>query len=134
VKKIFPLVVLGMLVLTGFAAVAAAAPEPQLNIEVRSGFGLHIVIDNVGTANATDVGCTLFIDGGWIGPAPNSAIFNLGTIAPGQSVKAHFKTFGFGIGLFSDPLKIKLQAYCDEQTYTNLNKNAIILGRVIILT
>ena len=137
-KKLLPLLIVSILVLVGFGAVAipiekSTVSQPELLVKVRGGFGVHLVIENIGDADATDVTCFIFIYGSWQGPFPNSDLNHLGTIAPGQSVRFSFRPWGFGIGLFSDLPRIQVLADCAERSYFEVNKNAIILHRLIIL-
>jgi hypothetical protein len=144
-KKIIPLLFVGMFVLTGFEVVAmpiekSSISQPELLIKVRGGFGLHLVIENIGDAPATDadcwiVWCNISDYRSWEGPFPSSDSFNLGTIGPGQSVKVCFRPVGLVFRLFSDRNNIEISAGCAEHSYYEVNiKNAILLWRLLILT
>ena len=141
-KKIIPLLIVGMFVLTGFGAIAtpiekSSISQPEFRITVRSGFGLHLVIENIGNATATDTGCFISIlvfNKSWQGPFPNSGGFSLGAISPGQSVRAHFRTVGFGLGIFSYQPNLYIEVSCAEQSHSEVLKNAIILGNFILVT
>ena len=144
-KKIIPLLIVGMLVLTGLGAAAipiekSTISQPELLIKVRGGFGLHLVIENIGDAPATDadcwiVWCNISDYRSWQGPFPSSDSFDLGTIAPGQSVKVCFRPVGLVFRLFSDRNNIEIEAGCAEHSYSRVDiKNTILLWRLIILT
>lgn len=141
-KKIFPLLIMLLLSLSGFGTAAIPVEKsnsnisdshPELEVEVKGGLGINLVIKNIGDADATDVGYFIFIYGGLIEMSPNSDIGHLGTLAPGESVKANFFTFGFGIGIFADIPLVEGFADCAEGSRYDINETAwIIFGFVLI--
>jgi len=142
-KRMLPLLVVCILVLSGFVAIAvpiekSSASQPELHITVKGGFGIHIIIENIGDAPATDADCWIVWNisdyRSWEGPFPSSDSFNLGTIAPGQSVKVCFRPVGLVFRLFSDRNNIEIMAGCAEHSYYEVNISAILLWRFIILT
>jgi hypothetical protein len=139
-KKIIPLLVVGMFVLTGFGAVAmpiekSSMSQPEFRITVRSGFGLHVVIENIGDTTAYGTHCFIsfiLFNRSWQGPFPSSGGFDLGGISPGQKLRVHFKTVGFG--LFSDQPNVYIEVGCDEQAHSEIFEKAMILGKFILIT
>ena len=140
-KKSISLFVLGLVIFTGF--VAAAAPieksslsQPEFRLTVRSGFGLHIIIENIGDTTAYDTWCFVYLllfNKSWQGPFPNSGGVNLGGISPGQKLRFHFKTVGFGFGFLSENPNLFIQVGCAEQVHTELQTYANVLGNIIII-
>lgn len=140
-KKIILLFVIGMLFFTGL--VTAAAPiekrslsQPEFRITVRSGFGLHIIVENIGDTTAYDTYCFVYLslfNRSWQGPFPNSGGVDLGGISPGQKLRFHFKTVGFGFGVFSDLPNLSIEVGCAEQVSTELQTYANVLGNIIII-
>ena len=144
-KRMLPLLVVCILVLSGLVAIAvpiekSSESQPEFRITARSGFGLHLVIENIGDAPATDadcwiVWCNISDYRSWQGPFPSSDSFDLGTIAPGQSVKVCFRPVGLVFRLFSDRNNIEIMVGCAEHSYSRVDiKNTILLWRLIILT
>jgi hypothetical protein len=143
-KRMLPLLVVCILVLSGFVAIAvpiekSSASQPELNIKVRGGFGFHLIIENTGYATATDawcwiVWCNIPDYRSWQGPFPSSDSFDLGGIGHGQSIKVCFRPVGLIFGLFSGRNNIKITVGCAEQSHSEVIIHAIILGNIIILT
>ncbi len=140
-KKMLPLLVVCVLVLSGFVAIAtpiekSSVSQPEFRITVRSGFGLHLVIENIGNATATNTRCFIsfvIYNRSWQGPFPSSGGFDLGPVFPGQPYRVHWRTVGFGFGLFSDKTNLYISVYCDEYGRFEVFKNAMILGNFIIV-
>ncbi len=140
-KKIISLLVLGMVIFTGL--VAAAAPieknslsQPEFRITVRSGFGLHIIVENIGDNTAYDTWCFVHLslfNRSWQGPFPSSGGVNLGGISPGQKLRFHFRTVGFGFGVFSDVPNLYIEVGCAEDVHTESQMYADVLGNIIII-
>ena len=141
-KKIHPILVVGILVLGGLGAVGIpieksnsynSDPQPELVVEVRSGFGVNFVIKNVGDADATDVWYFIFIHGGYGGMSPTSGSGDLCNIAPGKSVNAKFRTVGFGIGIFADIPVIDIRFKCNENLHFRTNVSAWIIFNLVLI-
>lgn len=83
--------------------------QPELELTVAGGIGLTATVNNVGTADATNVELNIVMEGGIIlVPSGGAASATLGDIAAGASASA--KTNVFGIG---KPV-ITIDATCDE--------------------
>jgi len=141
-KKIIPFLIVGMLVLMGLVAAAipiekSSVPQPEFRITVRSGFGLHVIIENMGDAYAYETWCWIVFllnNNTRLGPFPSSTSFNVGAVAPGQSMRVHFRTVGLAYGLFSDQPNLEISVGCAEQAHSEVHTHAIVLGRFIIIT
>lgn len=142
-KRMLSLFVVCILVLCTFVAVAvpikkSTEPQPEFLIKVRSaGFGIHIVIQNIGNATATNTKCfisILLFNRSWQGPFPSSGGFELGAMGTNEFEKVHFRTIGFGSGLFLDQPNLYIEVTCNEQSHSEVHKTATILGNIIILT
>ncbi len=142
-KKIIPLAIIGMLGITGLIAAAAVPVEksslaqPEFRITVRSGFGLHVIIENIGDAYAYETSCWIVFllnNNSRLGPFPSSDSFFVGVLAPGQTNRVHFKTVGFGFGIFSKQPNLEISVGCVEQAHAEITTHAIVLGSFIIIT
>jgi len=111
----------------------SAESQPELSVKVRGGIGIHLVVENIGDADATEALCFIFIHGSLNGPSPNSHIYEFDTLAPGQTVRLSFRPVGFGIGLFSDLPRIEVIVDCAEGSRYDVDRNAIILFNFIKL-
>jgi hypothetical protein len=141
-KEVFPILLVGILVFSGFGALGISndysildmnyEARPELIIDVYGGFGLTLNIRNVGDADATDVKYYIGIFGGTI-MSKNTDIQPLDDISPGESVEVRFRYFGFGIGLFKDIPVIQAKVWCHEGEHYETNVNAWILFNLIIL-
>lgn len=131
-----------MLVLTGLTTAAVSVEkgplaQPEFHITVRSGFGLHINIENIGDAYAYETSCWIVFllnNDTRLGPFPSSDSFFVGVLAPGQTHRVHFRTVGFGCGLFSCQPNLEISVGCAEQAHAEVTTHAIVLGRFIIIT
>ena len=135
-EKLLPVLVVGILVLVGFGAAATpigknTVSQPELRVKIRGGIGIHLVIENIGDADATEALCFIFIHGSYQGPSPNSHIYEFDTLAPGQTVRFSFRPVGFGIGLFSDLPRIEVFVDCAEGSRYDVDRSAIILFNFI---
>ena len=108
-------------------------PKPELNVEVKGGFGITLTIENIGDADATEV----FSHVQSIGVTmPGSMAYSKqsGTIAPGESVTVRYiRNFGFGLGFFGDSPYIGVHAGCDEGVGVDFAVNASIIFIFILL-
>lgn len=142
-KRMLPLLVVCIIVLSGFVAIAvpiekSSISQPEFLIKVRSvGFGLHIVIQNIGNASATNTKCfisILLFNRSWQGPFPSSGGCKVGAMDPNEFEEVHFRTIGFGSGLFLDKPNLYIEVTCAEQSHSEVLKTATILGNIIIVT
>jgi hypothetical protein len=141
-KKIYPILIFGILVLTGLGAVGipvedtvanVSEPMPELNVEVKGGFGITLTIENIGDADATEVFSHVISIGVTI-PGPMAYSKQSGTIAPGESVTVKYiRNFGFGLGIFTDSPYIGVHAVCDEGVGIDFTVNASIIFFFIML-
>ena len=107
-------------------------PVPELTLKVIGGFGLTVIIKNVGDADATNVSAFIGIFGG-ISGSKNSDIKKVRDLSPGKSVIVRFRYVGFGIGLFQDIPVVQVHIGCAEGKYNNTDMNAWILFNLIFL-
>ena len=141
-KKIYPILIVGILVLSGLGAVGipiensvtnALEPKPELNVKVKGGFGITLTIENIGNADATEV----FSHVQSIGVTmPGSMAYSKqsGAIAPGESVTVWYvRNFGFGLGIFADSPYIGIHAGCNEGVGVDFTVNASIIFIYIVL-
>jgi hypothetical protein len=122
-KKIFPLIVASIFVLSGLGAVAIpeeqTTPEPLLQPVLEIGtinggfFKLTVPVENNGFADATDVQYNMHFEGGLIIFPPGDS-GKLGTIVPGGSTTVTFKPIGIGLGILAPISKITFYAECAE--------------------
>ncbi|UCB59317.1 MAG: hypothetical protein JSV67_03220 [Thermoplasmatales archaeon] len=141
-KKIYPIMIVGIIVFSGFGAFGISndysilnmnnEPVPELIINVYGGFGITLIIKNVGDVDATNVSTFIGIFGGKP-MSKNSDIKHLDDISPGKSVIVRFRFLGFGIGLFEDTPVVQAKAWCDEGEHYETDMNAWILFNLIIL-
>ena len=107
-------------------------PAPELSLNVYGGFGITLIIKNVGDAEATNVSAFIGVFGGRpIGR--NTIIKHPKDISPGKSAIVRFRYFGFGIGLFQDIPVVQVHIGCDEEKYNNTDMNALIMFNLIFL-
>lgn len=107
-------------------------PVPELTLKVYGGFGITIIIKNVGDAEATNVSMYIGIFGGKVF-SKNSDIKKVRDLSPGKSAIVRFRYFGFGIGLIQDTPVVQVRVKCDEGKYNNTDMNAWVLFNLIIL-
>jgi outer membrane protein assembly factor BamB len=79
---------------------------PELEIEIRGGFGVRLTITNAGDAAATNVHWNITFDSGFVIPSYRIPIYP--TIAPGGKITEKMLVFGFG------KTTIDVTATCDE--------------------
>ena len=138
VKKLLPVLVVGILVLVGFGAAATpieknTVSQPELSVKVRGGIGITLTIENIGDADATEV-FSHVISIGVTMPGSMAYSKQSGTIAPGESVKVKYiRNFGFGLGIFTDSPYIGVHAGCDEGVGVDFSVNASIIFTFILL-
>ena len=141
-KKIYPILIVGILVLSGLGAVGipieetvanVSEPKPELNVEVKGGLGITLTIENIGDADATDV-FSHVISIGVTMPGPMAYSKHSGTLAPGESITVRYiRNFGFGLGIFADSPYINVHAGCDEGAGVDFKVNASIIFIYILL-
>jgi hypothetical protein len=141
-KKIYPILIVGILVLSGLGAVGihieetvanVSEPMPELNVEVKGGFGITLTIENIGDADATDV-FSHVISIGVTMPGPMAYSKHSGTLAPGESITVRYiRNFGLGLGIFADSPYINVHAGCDEGGWVDFTVNASIIFFLIML-
>ena len=142
-KKIYPILIVGILVLSGLGAFGipiensvanVSEPKPELNVEVKGGFGITLTIENIGDADATEVFSHVMSIGITIPPGSMAYSKQSGTIAPGESVTVRYiRNFGFGLGFFGDSPYINVHAGCDEGVGVDFIVNASIIFIFILL-
>jgi hypothetical protein len=146
-KKIYTILILGVLVISGIGVVGTSIeksvanitePEPELNVKLKGGFGITLAIENKGDADATEV---------WSYVASRSLTLPNGSIAydkqhhvtltPGESMTVRYiKGFGLGLRLFGNSPYINVHVGCAENVEgaeVELKVNATILFYYIIL-
>jgi hypothetical protein len=142
-KKIYTILILGVLVISGIGVVGtpieksvANITEPELDVKIKGGFGITLTIENIGLADATEV---------WSYVAsrsltlPNGSSIAYGrqhniTLAPGESITVKYiKGFGLGLGLFGNSPYINVHVGCAERVGVELKVNATILFYYILL-
>ena len=141
-KKFYPIMLVEIMVSSGFGAFGISndysilntnnEPAPELTIKVYGGFGITLIIKNVGDADATNVSTFA----GFFGGTPmskNSFVKHLKDISSGKSVLVRFRFFGYGIGLFQDTPEIVTKVWCDEGVGNETHNDAWILFNLIIL-
>jgi hypothetical protein len=141
-KKLYPIMLVGIVVFSGFGAFGLSndysilnmnnEPAPELTIKLYGGFGITLIIKNVGDADATNVSTFAGFFGG-IPMSKNSIVKHLKDISPGKSVIVRFRFFGYGIGLFRDIPVIQTKVWCDEGAHYETDNNAWIFFNLIIL-
>jgi len=141
-KKVYPIMLVGIMVFSSFGAFGISndytllnmnhEPVPELIINVYGGFGITLIIKNVGDADATNVSAFIGIFGG-TPMSKNSDIKHLRDLSPGKSAIVRFRFFGFGIGLFKNTPVIQTKVWCDEGEHYETDNNAWILFNLIIL-
>ena len=141
-KKIYPILIVGIIILSGIGAVGinieetdanVSDPKPELNVEVKGGFGITLTIKNIGDADATDV-FSHVISIGVTMPGPMAYSKQSGTLAPGESITVRYiRNFGFGLGIFADFPYINVHAGCDEGAGVDFIVNATIIFIYILL-
>jgi hypothetical protein len=134
-KKVVGLVVCVLLLLLTIPIGSSSGdnePVPELTLKVYSGFGITLIIKNVGDADATNVSTFIGVFGGK-SFSRNTIIKHPKDISPGKSVIVRFRYVGFGIGLFQDTPIVQVHVGCDEGKYNNTDMNALILFNLIIL-
>ncbi len=118
--------------------VTISDPAPELNVSLKGGNGITAIIENIGTANATDIEWTLTIEGGLLiftrefnGTIPN--------IMPGEKNETEllgrqFLGLGIGLGFIGGLPTITLTAECAEGSSDSVSEEArIILKSVYII-
>ncbi len=141
-KKVYPIMLVGIIVFSGFGAFGISndykiinmnhEPVPELIINVYGGFGITLIIKNVGDADATNVSAFIGIFGG-TPMSKNTIIKHPRDISPGKSVIVRFRFFGYGIGLFQNIPVVQAKVWCDEGAHYETDNNAWILFNLIIL-
>jgi hypothetical protein len=140
-KKVYPIILLGVIVFSGFGASGITInhsilntnnePAPEFAIKIYGGFGITLIIKNVGDAAATNV--TTF--GGFFGGttlSKNTFIKHLKDISPGKSAIVRFRFFGYGIGLFQDTPEIQTKVWCDEGAHNETYNDAWVLLNLVL--
>lgn len=141
-KKIYPILLVGILVFSGFGAFGISndysivnknkEPGPELNVEVYGGFGITLIIRNDGDADATNVSAFIGVFGGR--PfSRNTVVKHPKDISPGKSAIVRFRYVGFGMGLFEDIPVVQIHIGCDEGEYYDADMNARVLLNLVIL-
>jgi hypothetical protein len=141
-KKVYPIMLVGILVFSGFGAFGISndysilemnnEPSPELIVDVYGGLGVTLIIRNVGDADATNVEAFIGVFGG-TPMSKNSDVKHLNDISPGKSAIARFRFVGFGIGLFDDIPMVQVRVGCNEDKYYGTDINAWILFNLVIL-
>lgn len=141
-KKVYPILLVGIIVFGSFGAFGISndnslliinnEPSPELNVDVYGGFGITLIIRNVGDADATNVSAFIGVFGGTpIGR--NTIVKHPKDISPGKFAIVRFRYLGFGIGLFEDIPVVQIHVGCDEEKYYNTDMNAWVLFNMVIL-
>ena len=140
-KKVYPILLVGILAFSGFGAFGISndnpisninyEPAPEITIDVHGGFAITMIYKNVGDATATNVSSYIGIFGGWC-LSKNTNIKHLGDIAPGKSVIVRFRYFGLGFGLNEDAPQIQAKAWYNEGSY-EVDIDALVIFSLIIL-
>ena len=141
-KKLYPLILIGVMVFSGFGASGISNDHsivntnnesaPELIIKVYGGFGITLIIKNVGDAAATNVTTFAGYFGGYT-LSKNSFIKHHRDLSPGKSIIVRFRFFGFGIGLFQDTPVIQAKVWCDEGVHNESDFNALVFFNLILL-
>jgi hypothetical protein len=141
-KKFYPIMLVGILVFSGFGAFGISNdntklsmnndPAPELIVDVYGGFGITLIIRNVGDADATNVLAFIGVFGG-TPITRNTVIKYRDDISPGKFAIVRFRYVGFGIGLFEDIPVVQVRVGCEEGEYFHANMNAWVLFNLMIL-
>ena len=134
-KSIFGIMLFTLLLLPLLSTTASMVPKPELHIvDIRGGIGLTVCIQNVGAADATQVGYHVIHGDGfflrirqWTESLPD--------IPSGETItmKTRFIRFGIGLGVISKIPWIKLTIYAQDVENTTVEFLARTFGAFVIL-
>jgi len=85
----------------------AQDPVPDIQFGLVDGTGLTIIIENIGTADASDIRVNFSVDGGII-ILPRNYSESLGTLSPNNGMESQFSILGIGLGIYTMIPKITI--------------------------
>jgi len=96
-KKLIPLLIVGMFILIGFGAVATPTkqitnPQPNLVLDFYGGLGVKVVFRNIGNETIQDFHWDIIIDTNYFNKVTQSTL----NLEPGDWSIVKCFTFGFG--------------------------------------
>ena len=126
-KKILPLLVACIFVLSGFGVVAVSEEEESLNkqdgeldIEIKGGFGVKVILTNMGTMPTENTNTTIMISGAFIFMGGLTLCISddpWQNTDPGESVTIK-SNFVLGFGFASIHVKVNYTIDMDEYNVT----------------
>ena len=100
--------------------------------DIKGGFGLTVIVKNIGGAPATDLRLTVtVVDGLFV--YNRNIIHAVGNIDGGESIKVPIQMFGIGLGILTDIPTITLTADSVDTDTTEESISAMIIGPIVIL-
>ncbi len=124
-----------LLLLPLLSTTASMVPKPELHIvDIRGGIGLTVCIQNVGAADATQVGYRVIHGDGFF-LRTRQWTESLPDIPSGETItmKTRFIRFGIGLGVISKIPWIKLTIYAQDVENTTVEFLARTFGAFVIL-